>query len=303
MQMSAPGLPKGQISAKLYQAESESTPAKKATATGGSGTATSAFGMQGDPSQPIDIDADTLDVDDKKKVAIFRGKVRAVHGEYTITTEELQATYSGEAGMTLGPAPAGTPPSAQAKAGDPKAADAKTAAQLQKIVAPKRIDIVSKDGQRARGNAAVFDTKTNTATLTGDVVLARGTSTTNGNCALLDMGTGSMKLIDVCGSGGVGSAAAPASAAANVIVRGRAQALFYPGQMKDEQKAQREKPKQASPAAAVAPTPTATPTPPPQMPAAAVPSAPPQAQTVPQPRSSRPSRYDDAHTPFPGNSF
>lgn len=238
MQMSSPamvGLARGQISAKLYQADNDNAAqgAKKQQtpgqppAKGATGSLLGGAGPRSDPSQPIDVDADMLDVDDRKKTAIFRGKVKALQGEYTILTEELIATYTGEGGMALTPPGAGSSQPASAQA----AAQPKSGAQLQEIRAPRKIDILAKDGQRAQGNSAVFNPKTNTATLTGNVTLVQGSSVTAGTCAHLDMTTGLMKIPEACTGGAAGTASAPGGTRPQ-----RAQVLIYPNQLREEQK-------------------------------------------------------------------
>ena len=249
------GQGKGQINARLYQNEGDAAAAKKGPPAPAVKAPTAnplgAIG-RGDPSQPIDIDADSLDVDDKKKTAIFRGKVKAVQADYVINTEEMVAHYTGDGGMALAAPGTVAPPPA---AGQPK-----QGAQLSQIVMPRRVDIVAKDGQRAQGNSAVFNPKTNSAKLTGDVVLSQGTSVTNGNCAELDMTTGLMNIIDACGFSSPGSSTA---SPANVIIKGRAQAVFIPGMLKEEQKKTKDAAAGAQPApgAAVAAPTTAGPPP------------------------------------------
>lgn len=263
------GQAKAQISARLYQSEGDGAATKKAApAPAVKAPAATGIGALGrsDPSQPIDIDADSLDVDDKKKIAIFRGKVKALQGDYTINTEEMVAHYTGDGGMALA-APT-------ANAAPPASGQAKQGAQLSQVVMPRRVDILAKDGQRAQGNSAVFNPKTNTAKLTGDVVLSQGTSVTNGNCAELDMTTGLMKIIDACGFTSSGSPSSPG----NVIIKGRAQAVFLPGMLKDEQKKSKDAAAGAQPAAGPAVSaPTA---------AAATPSPAPATPPRPTPKAS-----------------
>lgn len=236
VQLSSPpvvGLPKGQINAKLYQAENENAANAKKPQPAQAQPQVKQFAIPGvggarsDPSQPIDIDADTLDVDDRKKTAIFRGKVKATQGEYTIITEELIATYAGEGGLALSQSATSPPgPQQAAAAGQPK-----QGAQLQEIRSPRKIEIVSKDGQRAQGNSAVFNPKSNTAMLMGNVTLVQGSSVTAGTCANLDMNTGLMRIPEACnrGDGVAAGAGAPGRPQ-------RAQVLLYPQQLKDEQK-------------------------------------------------------------------
>ena len=243
------GLPKGRISAHLVQGEADA-PAKKVQSQPQSQGVTS---FRAEPGQPILIDADRLDVDDKAKAAVFRGRVVARQGEYVISTEELVANYTGESGLALGPG---------AAAAQPAGPQPKAAAQLKTVSAPRQVDIVAKDGQRARGNSAVFDTKANIATLNGDVRLTQGTTITTGSCARLDMNTGAMRIVDACGFAAGSGAAAGAAVGASKSAPGRAQVLLYPGMIKEQQQQQQQQHKDK--AKVVAPAPAAQPAAPPE---------------------------------------
>ena len=193
-----PGIAKGRIAARMYQADADAAkktgneqakvePAKAEQPK----TAISAFTAKGDPNQPIDIDADTLDVSDKTKTATFRGAVHAVQGDYTIRTEELVITYVGDAGMTLGQTPAVKV--AEAKPAEPKAKTAGT--QLQKVQATRPVTVTTKDGRTVSGNTAEFDTKANVVTLVGDVLMSQpNSSVLRGPRARLDMTSGAMQM-------------------------------------------------------------------------------------------------------------
>ena len=63
--------------------------------------AASPFGasFKTDPGAPVDVEAESLDIDDVKKTALFQGNVRAVQGGFTLRTVEMTAYYSGEAGL------------------------------------------------------------------------------------------------------------------------------------------------------------------------------------------------------------
>ena len=52
------------------------------------------------PTRPSRSTPTSLDANDAKKVAVFRGDVKAKQGGFVIRTPELQATYSGEAGLS-----------------------------------------------------------------------------------------------------------------------------------------------------------------------------------------------------------
>ena len=55
-----------------------------------------------DPTAPIDVEALRLDVDDQKKLAVYRGDVRAVQGDFVVRTSEMRAHYTGAAGLADG---------------------------------------------------------------------------------------------------------------------------------------------------------------------------------------------------------
>ena len=267
MQMSAPAepaglgvpaVPKGRITARMYQAENEAATAAKtagaAPAADAAKGAVSAMTLRSDPSQPIDIDADTLDVNDRVKTATFRGAVHAVQGDYTIRTEELVAFYSGESGMALGQ------PTGDAKAGDAKAGDAKakgsphqqagaqpaSGTQLQKVQATRRVIVTTKDGRTVTGNTAEFDTKANKITVVGDVVMSENNHSTGTLPRVaFDMTTGKMIVEQPTAAQTVAGSPPPQ----------RAQLLIYPKDAKDKKAA----PPAASAAAAAPSAPAAVP--------------------------------------------
>lgn len=252
------GLGKGRVSARMVQGETEAAgqKAKAPAATEAAKKDASPFGaIRAEPGQPIDIEADTLDVNDRTKTAIFRGNVKAVQGEYTMLTDELVATYTGEAGMALGGAPVTQQAAAPA---DPK--QKSSGAQLQKVVSPKRAHVLTKDGRKASGNSAEFDTKANVVTLLGDVMLTQNNSTMNGPKAVLDMATGTMQLEQTGAASTAISGGGPAISASQP--KQRIQVLLYPNEMKESKEKEKEKAKAgtASPSHSVAsPGPAGTP--------------------------------------------
>lgn len=231
-QLSAPGengQPQGRITARFYQAEAENrtkTSAAKALLTPAAQGAGLTF--RTDPSAPIDVEADVLDVSDTVKTAIFRGDAVATQGDFTVRTMELVATYSGQAGLALGEAPAG-------------GAAANPAAQLQRIQARGKVVVTSKDNQSATGDWADFDMKSNTVVLGGDVVMSQGRNVVRGPKLVIDMTTGQSRMETAARVPGV-PAEAPAKAAegakpagppapglpGNGACGGRMCAVFYP---------------------------------------------------------------------------
>ena len=128
-----------------------------------------------DPNAPMDVEADTLDVHDNEKRAVFRGNVKSKQGDFVVRTIEMIAFYSGQDGW--------------ARRGGDEAAD-KTPAQLTRVEAKQKVLIISKDGQTATGDWAIFDTKANTVLMGDDVTVSRGKDVAQGPRLKIDLTTG-----------------------------------------------------------------------------------------------------------------
>ncbi len=134
--------------------------------------------------QPIQIDAKTLDVRDKKKIATFSGNVRVVQGDTTLTCRNLVVFYGQELGIgsekptgSTGAAP-GTPPNVQ---------------NIRRIEARGDVTVVSKD-QNATGELGVYDPLSKTITLTGNVVVTQGKNVIHGERVVVDTVTGNAHI-------------------------------------------------------------------------------------------------------------
>jgi LPS export ABC transporter protein LptC/lipopolysaccharide transport protein LptA len=227
----------GRITATFYQTEAKAAPAKPKAA----GTEAAAavqeqlFGsFKTDPNAPIDIEADSLDVNDPVRQAIFHTNVRAQQGEFVLRTVELVAFYSGQSGLGLG---TGT-------------TSDKAPAQLVRIEAKQKVLITSKDGQTATGDWATFDVKANTVLMGGRVVVTRGKDVAEGPRLKIDLTTGMYRFeVENDAPGGaaaVVSAQPPPSDAAKTSAdtdpskrtcpAGKQCLLFYPKDTKDRAK-------------------------------------------------------------------
>ncbi len=180
-----------------------------------------------DPNAPIDVEADRLDVDDNAKVAKFRGDVRAKQGEFTVRTSELQATYTGAAGLALTPGDTGTK---------------KKPATLTRIEARGKVVVSSKDGQKATGDWAIFNVNKNAVTLGGDVILTQRKNIVRGTRLTIDMTTGKSVIQNDAGASWTATAAPGSKGSdSSVTVQGpvkgdRPSAVFYPQFMKGKTK-------------------------------------------------------------------
>jgi lipopolysaccharide export system protein LptA len=150
--------------------------------------------------QPIQIDAATLEVHDKNKMATFSGDVQVVQGDTTIKCQTLVVFYGAEHGAggnqsgnqavaSVAP-PANTPPSAQPGAQpQPGGAVPQRAQDIRRIEARGGVTVISKD-QNASGDLGVYDLKKKTITLTGNVVVSQGKNVLHGDRVVVDTTTG-----------------------------------------------------------------------------------------------------------------
>jgi lipopolysaccharide export system protein LptA len=155
-----------------------------------------AFGGLGANKEPINIDADRLDVFDKESRAVFAGNVVAVQGDTTMKCTTLTVFY--EQNRQGGGATARPAASTQA-AGDNA---------IKKIDCKGPVTIVSKT-QVATGDNATFDRVANRVFLLGNVALTDGPNVTRGERIVYDLNSGVANVETAPG--------------------GRVKALFVPG--------------------------------------------------------------------------
>ncbi|WP_454915134.1 LptA/OstA family protein [Xanthobacter sediminis] len=121
--------------------------------------------------EPVRINADSLEVRDKDKVAVFSGNVVVVQGDTTLNSKDLEVFYDG----SVGPPEDG----AGFKQG-----------QIRKLEASGGVVVRTKD-QTATGDTGTFEMRSNTVTLTGKpVVLTQGPNVIRGQKLVVNLVTG-----------------------------------------------------------------------------------------------------------------
>jgi lipopolysaccharide export system protein LptA len=155
-------------------------------------------GFSQNRDQPVHIEAATLEVRDKDKVATFSGNVKVTQGDTTMRCKSLLVFYEGgddtEKGKTMQAATPG--PGGQQK--------------IKRLEARGSVVVTQKD-QTATGGLGIFDMKTNTVDLTGDVVMTQGQNMLRGERLIVDLTSGVSRVES--GKNGLG----------------RVQGLFQPG--------------------------------------------------------------------------
>jgi lipopolysaccharide export system protein LptA len=145
-------------------------------------------GFSQNRDQPIQIEAATLEMRDKKKEATFAGNVKVVQGDTTMTSKTLVVFYD----SASSPAGASAPNSkAAAKSAPIQAATPGPAgsSSIRRLEAKGNVVVTQKD-QVVTGETAVFDTRSNLVTMLGGVVLTQGKNVLRGDRLMVDMTTG-----------------------------------------------------------------------------------------------------------------
>ena len=164
-------------------------PLRAQSATTGVPNAMQGFSQNRD--QPIQIEAASLEMRDKKKEATFAGNVKVIQGDTTMTSKTLVVFY--ESG---GDKPATPQPAAKGTKEATKGAPIQSAqpgpggsSSIKRLEARGNVVVTQKD-QVVTGETAVFETKTNLITMVGGVVLTQCKNVLRGDRLLVDMTTG-----------------------------------------------------------------------------------------------------------------
>lgn len=140
-------------------------------------------GFSQNRDQPIQIEAGSLEMRDKKKEATFSGNVKVVQGDTTMTSKSLVVFYD----STPAPAPnAKATKSAPMQSATPGPGGSSS---IRRLEAKGGVTVTQKD-QVVTGETAVFDTKANLITMLGGIVLTQGKNVLRGDRLMVDMATG-----------------------------------------------------------------------------------------------------------------
>ena len=127
------------------------------------GAAFSGFDTGSD--DPIQIEADQLEVRDPEKLAIYSGNVRVRQGDTLLETPSLQVFYAGEA-----------------------TAEGVPGSSVSRIEAGPGVNVRSGD-QTASGDRIVLDMDQDLVTMSGNVVLTQGPNVVRGDRLVVNLAT------------------------------------------------------------------------------------------------------------------
>ena len=150
-----------------------------------SGVPNAMQGFSQNRDQPIQIEAASLEMRDKKKEATFSGNVKVVQGDTTMTSKTLVVFYD----SATTPAPSAGSKAAKSAPIHSAAPGPGGSSSIRRLEARGSVVVTQKD-QVVSGETAVFDTKTNLISMLGGIVLTQCKNVLRGDRLFVDMTTG-----------------------------------------------------------------------------------------------------------------
>ena len=150
-------------------------------------------GFSQNRDEPVHIESATLEVRDKDKIATFSGDVRVKQGDTGMRSKILVVFYEGGESVTGNKSATKSMPAAQPGPGGEQ--------KIKRLEAHGAVVVTQKD-QTATGELGIFDMKSNTVTLTGNVMMTQGKNVLRGEKLVVDLTSGVSRVES--GKGGTG---------------------------------------------------------------------------------------------------
>ena len=155
-----------------------------ATAQKNQGPPNALQGFSQNRDQPVKIQASSLEVREKDKMATFAGDVHVVNGDTELHCKTLLVFYDSDSGAR-----------SDASTRNMKAADPGPGGERQiKRIEAKGGVVVNQKDQVATGDAAIFNMRENTVVLTGGVVVTKGQDVLKGQRLTVDLTSGVSRM-------------------------------------------------------------------------------------------------------------
>ena len=136
-------------------------------------------GLARESADPIEIEADELEVRDRDGVAVFSGNVTVRQQKSALKTQRLTVHYlgGGQGTALLGGASDGAPGGAGA------------GQQIARLEASGKV-LVTSEGQAATGDTGIIDMQAREMVLAGNVTLTQGDNVITGDRLVVDLDSG-----------------------------------------------------------------------------------------------------------------
>ena len=132
-----------------------------------------AFVGVGDNDEPVNIEAERLEVIDKQKTAVLSGNVKVIQGTTVVRSKEMRIFYFAEDTQK------------------------QTRSGIERIEISGGVDIRSNDNT-AKADQAVINLVSNEAVLTGNIILSQGENMAEACSLWVDLNTRHTKLNHAC---------------------------------------------------------------------------------------------------------
>jgi len=143
---------------------------------------TASSGAAFDTNQPIEIAADSLEVQQNQQLAVFIGNVQVIQGEMRLKANRLTVYYSDDTATR-------------------KAKSTDSAPQISKIDAVGNV-FLSSPRETAKGEKGTYDVLNKKINLFGNVVLTQGKNVLRGQKMTLDLLSGKSRIEGGSGTSG-----------------------------------------------------------------------------------------------------
>jgi lipopolysaccharide export system protein LptA len=152
-------------------------------------------GFSQNRDKPIKINAESLNVRDKDKMATFSGDVHLVQGDVDMRSKTLVVFYDDQPPPPApSPSTSGKAPAASAQIPPPQQQNQQSQ-QIKRVEAKGGVTVrVPQKDQTASGDQGIFDMRANTVTMQGHVVIAQGPNVLSGDTLTVDMNSGDSTL-------------------------------------------------------------------------------------------------------------
>ena len=137
-------------------------------------------GFSQNRDQPVKIQAASLEMREKDKLATFSGDVHLINGDTEMRCKSLLVFYDDDP----------NPKAQNLKAAEPGPGGER---QIKRIEAKGGVTVTQKD-QNAVGESATFNMRENTVTLIGNVIVTRGADVLRGQRLMVDLTSGVSKM-------------------------------------------------------------------------------------------------------------
>lgn len=127
------------------------------------GTSVAFGGLKQDPSLPVEVTADSLNISQADGTAVFSGNVLVGQGEMRMSASKIRVEYATENGERTG--------------------------KISKMLASGGVTLVN-GAEAAEAKDAVYDVVSGTVVMTGDVILTQGNNALSSDKMTVDLKTG-----------------------------------------------------------------------------------------------------------------